>query len=353
MLEMLRQWYQRHFSNPQSTALAMLLLIGFGALYCFSSLLTPLLVTLVFAYLLEWPIAVLQRCSIPRSLALPLVLLLFLGLLLLILFGLLPSIWQQGLYLTRDLPTMLSSFHDFVLSRPYYSTLVDTGVIDTLTTQLQTNLLLFGTSIVKHSMTSLITLMKLAIYLILVPLMLFFMLKDKQQLLETAQKLLPGHQTLARQVWKMMDQQIRRYIGGKVLEMLLVTLVTYGLFAFFQLRYALLLAIPVGLSVLIPYVGALLATLPVALVALFQWGLTPHFCYFIALYTLIQGLDANVLVPILFSETLNLHPLVIIVSTLIFGSLWGFWGLFFAIPLATLVKAVFTVWPATATPTTN
>jgi putative permease len=349
MLEMLQHWYRRHFSNPQSIALAMLLLTGFGALYFFSTLLAPLLVTLVLAYLLEWPIAVLQRCSIPRSVALPLILVLFFGLLLLFLFGLLPHIWQQGLYLMQDLPTMFNSFQDFVLSRSYYSILVDAGVMGTLTTQLQTKLLLFGTSIVKHSMTSLITVMKLAIYLILVPIMLFFMLKDKQQLLGNIQKLLPDHQGLARQVWQMMDQQIRRYIGGKVLEMLLVTLVTYGSFAFFQLRYALLLAIPVGLSVLIPYVGALLATLPVALVALFQWGLTPHFCYFIAIYILIQGLDANVLVPILFSETLNLHPLVIIVSTLIFGSLWGFWGLFFAIPLATLVKTVFTVWPATET----
>jgi putative permease len=350
MLEMLRWWYQSHFSNPQSTALAMLLLMGFGALYFFSGLLAPVLVTLVLAYLLEWPIGLLQRLSITRGLAVPLVLLLFFGLLL-ILLGLLPNLWQQGLYLIQDLPNMLSSFHDFVLSRPYYSTLVDTGIIDTLTTQLHTKLLLWGTSIVKHSMSSLISLMKLAIYLILVPLMLFFVLKDKQSLLETAKKLLPDHQSLTGQVWQLMDQQIRRYIGGKVLEMLMVTLVTYGLFAFFQLRYALLLAIPVGLSVLIPYAGALLATLPVAIVALFQWGLTPHFCYFIALYALIQGLDANLLVPILFSETLNLHPLVIILATLLFGSLWGFWGLFFAIPLATLLKTVFTVWPTIGAPT--
>ena len=62
-------------------------------------------------------------------------------------------------------------------------------------------------------------------------------------------------------------------------------------------------------------------------------------------YFIIQFLDGNVLVPILFSEAVNLHPLAIIVAILVFGGLWGFWGVFFAIPLATLVKALINVWP--------
>ncbi|SQI37043.1 Domain of uncharacterised function DUF20 [Leminorella richardii] len=62
-------------------------------------------------------------------------------------------------------------------------------------------------------------------------------------------------------------------------------------------------------------------------------------------YLVVQGLDSNLLVPLLFSEAVNLHPLVIILSVIIFGGLWGFWGVFFAIPLATLVKAVIHVWP--------
>jgi hypothetical protein len=64
-----------------------------------------------------------------------------------------------------------------------------------------------------------------------------------------------------------------------------------------------------------------------------------------AVYLIIQGLDGNLLVPVLFSEAVNLHPLVIILSVVIFGGLWGFWGVFFAIPLATLIKAVVHAWP--------
>ena len=100
-----------------------------------------------------------------------------------------------------------------------------------------------------------------------------------------------------------------------------------------------------GLSVLIPYIGAALVTVPVALIAFFQWGISSDFMYLMIAYGVIQALDGNVLVPLLFSEAVNLHPVSIIVAVLVFGSLWGFWGVFFAIPLATLVKAVVTAWP--------
>ena len=62
-------------------------------------------------------------------------------------------------------------------------------------------------------------------------------------------------------------------------------------------------------------------------------------------YTIIQALDGNVLVPLLFSEAVNLHPVAIILAVLVFGGLWGFWGVFFSIPLATLVKGILYAWP--------
>jgi putative permease len=69
------------------------------------------------------------------------------------------------------------------------------------------------------------------------------------------------------------------------------------------------------------------------------------FLYIVIAYSIIQALDGIVLVPVLFSEAVNLHPIAIIVAILFFGGLWGFWGVFFAIPLATVVKAVLTAWP--------
>ena len=129
-----------------------------------------------------------------------------------------------------------------------------------------------------------------------------------------------------------MDLQIGNYIRGKILEIIIVGVVTYIVFAWMGLNYAPLLAALVGLSVLVPYIGAAVVTLPVAVIAYFQWGLSAEFGYLILAYGIIQALDGNVLVPILFSEAVNLHPVAIIVSVLVFGGLWGFWGVFFAIP---------------------
>ncbi|NNK85027.1 MAG: AI-2E family transporter, partial [Desulfobacterales bacterium] len=76
----------------------------------------------------------------------------------------------------------------------------------------------------------------------------------------------------------------------------------------------------------------------------FQWDIGPSFVYTLIAYTIIQILDGNLLVPLLLSEVVNLHPVAIIVALLLFGGLWGLWGLFFAIPLATLVHAIIKAW---------
>ena len=151
-----------------------------------------------------------------------------------------------------------------------------------------------------------------------------------------------------RTIWTEMDMQFANYVRGKAIEILIVGVASYGLFLWLGLNYAALLALLVGLSVLVPYVGATVVTIPVLLVGYMQWGLSNDFLWLFISYGVIQFLDGNLLVPILFSEVVNLHPVFIIVSVLLFGGIWGFWGVFFAIPLATLVKAVFNAWPRRA-----
>lgn len=346
MLGMLLQWYRRRFSDPEAIALLVILLVGFGILFFFHGLLAPLLVAIVMAYLLDWPTVRLERLGCSRTLAASMVLILFVGILLLLTLVVAPIAWQQGIYLIRDMPTMLSRLSDFAATLPQrYPALVDVGILDAMAENMRARMMAMGDQVVKFSLASLVGLLALAIYLILVPLMVFFLLKDKEQMLNAVRRVLPRNRTLAVQVWAEMNQQITNYIRGKVLEMVVVGVATYLGFIFFNLNYALLLAVLVGLSVLIPYIGAFMVTIPVVFVALFQFGHGPEFWTLFAVYLIIQALDGNVLVPILFSEAVNLHPLVIILSVVIFGGFWGFWGVFFAIPLATLVKAVVYAWP--------
>jgi putative permease len=184
----------------------------------------------------------------------------------------------------------------------------------------------------------------LLVYLVLVPLLVLFFLKDKDKILDWFKTFLPRERSLASEVWHEVHGQIGNYVRGKVWEILIVWSVTYFTFLFLDMRYAMLVSFFVGMSVLVPYIGATVMYLPVLLIAFFQWGLTPHFAWVVLAYTLIQLLDGNLLVPLLLSEVVNLHPVAIIVAVLVFGGLWGIWGLFFAIPLATLVHAVLKAW---------
>jgi putative permease len=343
---MLLQWYRRRFSDPEAIALLVILVVGFGILFFFHNLLAPLLVAIVMAYLLEWPTARLERLGCSRTWAASIMLIFSVSILLLLTLVVVPIAWQQGIYLIRDMPTMLSHLSDFAATLPKrYPALVDVGIFDAMTENMRSRLTGVGDQVVKFSLASLVGLLTLAIYLILVPLMVFFLLKDKEQMLNAVRRVLPRNRTLAGRVWVEMNQQITNYIRGKVLEMVVVGVATYLGFIVFGLNYSLLLAVLVGLSVLIPYIGAFVVTIPVIFVALFQFGHGPEFWTLFAVYLIIQALDGNVLVPILFSEAVNLHPLVIILSVVIFGGFWGFWGVFFAIPLATLVKAVVYAWP--------
>jgi putative permease len=161
--------------------------------------------------------------------------------------------------------------------------------------------------------------------------------------------LMPGERGLADMVWIEVDRQIANYVRGKFWEIIIVWAASYIAFSFFGLQYAMLLAVLVGLSVVVPYVGATVVTFPVLLVAWFQWGWSQDFIWVAVAYLVIQALDGNVLVPLLFGEVVNLHPIAIIVAILVFGGFWGFWGVFFAIPLATLVNAVLRAWPSSKT----
>ena len=351
MIEMFKSWYNRRFTDPQAMGLAAILLFGFVSIYFFSDLIAPLLVAIVLAYLLEWPVRLLnEKLKCPRLLAVTLALGSFISLVFVVVLVLIPNLWAQLANLLSDLPHMFNRFNEWLLSLPErYPELIDAQTVESIFGTVKEKILNLGESALKLSLASIMNLVTLGIYAFLVPLMVFFLLKDKRQLIEGVSRFLPRNRTLASKVWVEMQQQIANYIRGKLLEILVVTAVTYAIFLTFGLNYPLLLAVAVGFSVLVPYIGAVLVTIPVVLVAIFQFGDTHTFWYILIAFVVSQLLDGNLLVPFLFSEVVNLHPLIIIIAVLIFGGLWGFWGVFFAIPLATLVKAVVNAWPSNET----
>ena len=348
MVNLFTEWYKRKFSDPHAVTLAAILICASLFVYFFSGLLMPVFVALAFAFLLDLPVNRLTNVGLSRTGATTIVVTGFLGIALVAMFGLMPVVWQQGSNLIQEVPHMVTEVQTYLLALPEkYPEIVQPDQIETLINLVKEKLIEWGQIILKASLNSLSDIVALLVYLILVPIMMFFFLKDKTEFLESLSRFLPKERRLAVQVGNEMNQQIMNYIRGKVIEILIIGGVSTITFAFLGLQYSLLLGVLVGLSVLVPYVGATVVTLPVLLVALFQWGTSAEFGYVMLAYAIIQILDGNLLVPLLFSEAVNLHPVTIIIAVILFGGLWGFWGVFFAIPLATLVKAVLNAWSTT------
>jgi len=347
MINVIRQWFHHYFSDPQAVLLAILLISGLTILMTMSHMLAPVLASLVIAYLLEGLVKLLQTWRIPRWLAISIVFSLFFTLMVFLILVLLPILsYQSSQFILQELPNMTMRGQELLMQLPqHYPEFVSPAQIDNLLNSIRTGVKDFGQFILSYSLASIPIIITLAIYLILVPLLVFFFLKDKEILLKWLVSFLPKEHAIAKKVWQETDIQMGNYIRGKVNEIFIVAMFTYIPFVIMELHYAPLLAVLTGLSVIVPYVGSIIVTIPVVLVAYFQWGLDSSFWWLMGIYVTIHVLDGNILVPILFSEAVNLHPVAIIVAVLVFGGIWGFWGIFFAIPLATLVKALLNAWP--------
>jgi len=346
MFKVLRDWIQRYFSDEEAVVLAVLLFLAFTAVLTLGGMLAPVLAGMVLAYLMQGLVTTLERMRLPGGVAVGLVFALFMGLLVVFIVVVLPLLWHQLITLFNELPGMLAKWQSLLLLLPerYPHLVSDEQVLQAIEVA-RGEIGKFGQWALTFSLSSLPLLVNIMIYLVLVPILVFFFLKDRAMIGRWVSGYLPRERALITRVAEEMNRQIANYIRGKVIEIIICGGVTYIAFVTLGLNYAALLALLVGVSVVVPYVGAVVVTVPVMLIALFQWGWSDQFIYLMAVYGIIQTLDGNVLVPLLFSEAVNLHPVAIICAVLLFGGLWGFWGVFFAIPLATLFKAVLDAWP--------
>ncbi|MGE4294098.1 MAG: AI-2E family transporter [Campylobacterales bacterium] len=346
MTGLVQKWYKKYFVDEEAAIFVLLLLGAMLTLFWLGGTLAPFLTALVFAYMLQGIVSSLSARGVRPFWAVMIAFGLFMGGLLAVLLLVLPLVWHQGVNLLYEIPGMIAQLKALAQTLPQrYPNLFSAEQVAVWINDATSGANHIGQKMIAGSFAQIPTLVGVIIYVVLVPILIFFLLKDRQALLQTVLNYLPKKRTFLTAVWHETDRQMGNYIRGKGIEIAIVAVVTYITFAALGLDYTALLAIVVGFSVLIPYIGAAVATLPVAAVAFFQFGVGDYFFYVLAAYAVIQALDGNVLVPILFSEAVSLHPVSIILAVLVFGGMWGFWGVFFAIPLATFIKAIVTAWP--------
>ena len=262
---------------------------------------------------------------------------------------LIPLIFQQTQAFFLEVPIWLNNFRGYVENLVQSNQeLISSDQISSFFTELVGRLSSLSQGVLDASISGIQDTVVFSIYLIMIPVLVFFFLFDKERIIGGFLMILPKKREMLSDVWIEMDGQLSNYVWGKGVEILIVGFAAAFIFGIMGLNYTALLSIIVGFSVLIPYVGAFLATIPVIVVALLQFGIGFDFYMIVGLYLLLQALDGNLLVPILFSDAVKLHPVVIMLAVFIFGGIFGFWGAFFSIPLATFIKAVWNSWPSTS-----
>lgn len=344
MFEVIRKWQREHLSD-EVVVLIALLAVAALSIALLGSVLVPVFASLILAYLMQGWVQRLSDFKIPSTVSAAVFALLLLCVMIVMLIFILPLVWQQLGRLYTELPNMLAGLRGLLENAlGAYGINVSAEQTRVWTVAVNEQLAQWGRQIVSGSVGTIVGLAQLAVYLVLVPLLVFFLLRDGHKIADAVRGLMrPGGMLI--NIWEEMDRQLANYVRGKAVEIIIVGLLSYGLFLYFGLNYTVLLSVLSGFSVLVPYVGAFAVTGLVALVSLIQWGATDSFYYVSLLYFLLQVLDGNVLVPLIYSDTVSLHPVSIVLAVLVFGGLWGIWGVFFAIPLATFVKAVYISWP--------
>jgi putative permease len=345
-LQVISGWVNRYFSNEEAIYLVVLLVAGFLVLFVLGGVLAPVLTGLVIAFLLQGLVRRLISWRVPERAAVYTTFLLFVGAMVTLLVFVVPLAWQQLRAMMVAAPEVMGRLREVGRDlAERFPDIITPAQIDQWVAAATSQVGAMSGTALEALVANVPSVVALLIYAVLVPISVFFFLKDRQVLMALFLSLLPERRPMLNAVGTEMNQQLANYVRGKALEILIVSVVTIAAFSLMGLNYAALLGLLVGLSVLIPFVGAAVVTIPVAVVGIIQFGWSWDLAWLLTVYTVIQALDGYVLVPLLFSEANDLHPITIILAILVFGGLWGFWGIFFAIPLATLVKAIYNAWP--------
>ena len=346
MIKLIKDWYTDNLTDPNQVSLALVLIFSIILTYIIVQTIAPILVAIVLAYMLEGLVQHLIKITkATRHFSVIVVFSLFLIISILTLFMLLPLLLDQLTLLVKSLPEIFNKSKQLILGLYDENEYIPKDYINNIFLGLQGETSKVGNSIFTFSLTSAGGLFAIIVYAILVPIMIFFMLFDKETINSWIARFFPKKLELTRRAYSELNLKIGNYIRCKVIEIMIVWISSFILFFVLGLNYSLLLSFLCGLSVIIPYVGMIAVTIPIILVAYFQWALGSEFWYVIIGHLLIQAVDGNVVVPILFSDAVNIHPFAILLSILFFGSVWGIWGVFFAIPLAVLISTILNVWP--------
>ena len=312
-------------------------------LYNLAPVLTPFMVAALLSYLGDPLADQLEARGFPRTVAVVIVFIVMVVLGLTFLLILIPVLQHQVAILIGKVPQAVQWLQEFAV--PYLAKLpgVDPSVLNVaaLKQAVGEHWQQVGGALsqvfakVTASGQAVIT---WAAYLMLIPVVTFYLLRDWDVLVRRLRELLPRNiEPTVVLLVNECDQVLAQFLRGQLLVMFsLAVIYSFGLWMV-GIDLAFLIGMLAGLVSFVPYLGFIVGILLASFAAMMQFGDVAHLVYVVIVFAIGQAMEGMVLSPLLVGERIGLHPVAVIFAVMAGGQLFGFFGVLLALPVAAVV----------------
>ncbi len=322
--------------------LALLILYGLYSLRnTLITVLFPFIASFIIAYLLNPLLEFICKKNISRSAGILIIYLGFFLTLALLSINVIPSLMGEMQKLLVKVPLYSSQIQQFIveMQQDYHRfNLPDSirSVVDANIDQFQVLII----DLLETFTDSVINLFSHIFLLVLIPLLVFYILKDIENIKSSIYRMIPHkHRGRVRAAAEDIDKTLGAYVRGQIFISVFVASMVYVGLLLLGVEFAVLLAIINGITNVIPYFGPIIGAIPAFSIALLESPLLA--LKVILMITIVQQVESHVLTPTVFGKNLGLHPVIVILSLLFGGSLFGLLGLIFAVPVVAVIKVLF------------
>ena len=311
------------------------------ALWFLGGAIMPFILGMGIAYMLD-PIADrLERMGLSRTLSVALITLAVLLALVAFLLWLGPLLVNQGAQLVEAAPDLLDRLQQTIRSR-FPELLPDGGLVETALQQIRTTLGASMGGLVGTLVGSLRSVVGIVMVLVIAPVVAFYMLLDWDRMVERVDNLLPRqHARTIRSIFSQIDDSVAGFLRGEALVILILGTFYSVALMMAGLPFGILIGVSAAMLSFIPYVGTLVGgALSIGIALATFWGEPARIGAVVGIFAAGQMLEGNYLQPKIVGSHVGLHPVWLMLSLSVFGTLFGFLGLLVAVPVGAAVGVI-------------
>jgi predicted PurR-regulated permease PerM len=303
-----------------------------------ASVLKPFILSIVLAYLLNPIVQIFERRKIHRIFSVIIVYLIFLGLILVFAFILVPRLLKDIKVLVANLPYYSQQFQSMVKS--FQETYINSNLPQSIKDVIDEGIINFQDLMIvtlQSILDSVVNAFSKILNIIIVPVIVFYLLKDAEYFKKQSLLLLPKkHRTKAILLFRDIDNAFGKFIRGQIIVATFIGILTTTALTILDVKYAVFLGLFAGIANVIPYFGPLIGLIPTVIFALFDS--VAKALYAGIAFIIIQQIESGILTPKIIGESVGVHPVYVILSLFIGGKLMGIVGMILAVPIYVAIK---------------